>query len=110
MSEECGVRSEECGVRSVECGVRSVECSLPLYWGDAVVLQILVAAGELMLTEPAATISREGGGVDTLEDEVALAVDHICFSSCIAAPKHVDEVLTLAGKGLNGCIGKVAPA
>ena len=48
--------------------------------------------------------------MDALEDEVALAVDHVGLATGIASPEHIDQMLALACKGLDGGVGEVAPA
>ena len=75
---------------------------LPLNRFLTVLLQVFVAARELMLSEPSATIGREWRRMNTLEYEVALTVNHIGLAAGIAAPQHIYKMFTLAGKGGNG--------
>ena len=75
----------------------------------AVLLEIGITAGELMLTEPAATIRRKRGGMDTLKHEITRLVDHIGLRTGIAAPKHIDDMLAMGSQSLNGSIRKLLP-
>ena len=62
-----------------------------------------------MLTEPAATIGRKWGGMDGLEYQVVLLVNHIGFASGKATPEHVDNVAATCGQRTDGSIGKRLP-
>ena len=62
-----------------------------------------------MLTKPAATIGGEGRGMDGLEDEIALAINHIGLRTGIAAPEHVDQMFALRGQCTDGSIGERLP-
>ena len=46
-----------------------------------------------MLAEPAATVGGKRRRMDALEDEVALAVDHVGLATGIASPEHIDQML-----------------
>lgn len=62
-----------------------------------------------MLSKPTAAIGREGGGMHRLQNEVALSVNHVALGASIAAPQHVNDVLTMSGQRLDGCIGEILP-
>ena len=62
-----------------------------------------------MLTKPATTIRTQGRGVNTLEHQVLLLVDHIRLTSGITTPQHIHQVFTMGGQGLDGGIGKLLP-
>ena len=72
--------------------------------------QIGVAAGELMLSEPATTIGTQGRRVDTLQHEVLRLIDHISLRTGIATPKHIDEMVAMGGQRLDSGIGELLPA
>ena len=63
-----------------------------------------------MLAKPATTIRTQGRGVDTLQHEVLLLIDHISLRAGIASPEHIHQMLTMGGQGLNSGIGKLLPS
>lgn len=71
--------------------------------------EIGIAAGELVLTEPAATIGTQRRWMHTLEHQIMLLVDHIGFAAGITAPEHIHQVLTMLRQRLNSGIGKLLP-
>lgn len=72
--------------------------------------EIGIAAGELMLTEPAATISTQWRWVYALKHQVVLLVNHIRLRAGIAAPQHIHQVLAVLCQCLYSGIGKLLPA
>ena len=71
--------------------------------------EIGITARELVLTEPAATISTQWRWVYALKHQVVLLVDHIGFAAGITAPQHIHQVLTVLRQRLNSGIGKLLP-
>ena len=72
-------------------------------------LKIGIAARELMLTEPAATIGTQWRGMDTLKHQIAGLVNHISLTSGITSPKHIHQMFTMSGQSLNSRISKPLP-
>ena len=62
-----------------------------------------------MLAKPATTIRTKGGGMDALEYQIANLVNHISLATGIAAPKHLDDMLTRRGQSLYRSIRKLLP-
>ena len=63
-----------------------------------------------MLAEPSATVGRQGRRMHRFQHEVARLVNHISLSPCKASPQHIDDMVTLRGKRMNGCIGECLPS
>ena len=81
----------------------------PHYRGQTVLLQVLVAARELMLSKPAAPIGRQRRGMYGFQHQVPLSVYHLALGTGIASPQHINQMLTLCGQGTDGCIRKLLP-
>ena len=47
--------------------------------------------------------------MDRLEHEVTLVIDHRGLATGIAAPQHIDDMLTLGSEGTDGGIGELLP-
>ena len=73
-------------------------------------LQIVVAAREVVVAEPSAAVGRERRRMHRLEHEMALAVDELLLGARIAAPENEHEVLALGAKRADGGIGELLPA
>ena len=72
--------------------------------------QIGITARELVLTEPAATISTQWRWVYALKHQVVLLVNHIRLRAGIAAPQHIHQVLAVLCQCLYSGIGKLLPS
>ena len=73
-------------------------------------LEISVTTGKLMLAKPTATVSAEWRGMDGLKDKIAAFVYHVGLTTGKTTPKHIDNVLTRHGQGMNGGIRELLPA
>ena len=82
--------------------------SLPSYWLDAVLFQILVGLDEMTATEET-SIDRERRGVRCFEHQVFAVVDDVPFLSGITAPKKEDKMLAMLRQGGNGGIRESLP-
>ena len=71
--------------------------------------EIGITARELVLTEPAATISTQWRWVYALKHQVVLLVNHIRLRAGIAAPQHIHQVLAVLCQCLYSGIGKLLP-
>ena len=83
---------------------------LPVDRFDAVFLQILVAAGKLMVAEPSAAVGGEGRGMHGFQYQVLVVVDEIRLATGIAAPQQEDQMLPGVAQRLDGGIRKGIPA
>ena len=72
--------------------------------------EIGITARELVLTEPAATISTQWRWVYALKHQVVLLVNHIRLRAGIAAPQHIHQVLAVLCQCLYSGIGKLLPS
>ena len=63
-----------------------------------------------MLPEPSTAIGTQRRGMDGLQHEVLLPVDHISLATGKASPEHIDDVMTMSGKSLDGRISKLLPS
>ena len=73
-------------------------------------LQVGIAARELVLAEPAAAVGGERRGVDGLQQQVVLLIYHVRLPARVAAPQHVDQVLAAGGQCAYGGVGELLPA
>ena len=85
-------------------------CPLPVYRGDVVLLQVFVAAGEVVVAEPSAAVGGEGRWVHGLEHEVLPLVYERCLASGVAAPEDEYEVLAVGAEGLYRGVGELFPS
>ena len=74
---------------SISLFMNEKSMSLPSYWLDAVLFQILVSLDEMTATEESA-IDREGRGVRCFEHQVFAVVDDASFLSSITTPEKED--------------------
>lgn len=83
---------------------------LPLYRLKTLLFQPFVATGEMVVSEPSATVGGEGRRVDGLKNEVLLPVDETLLVARIAAPKQEDNMWAFTGDGLDDGIRELLPS
>ena len=64
----------------------------PFYRLQAMGLKPCVALREMVIAEPSASVGRQGRGMDTLKDEMFLAVYEGLLVAGIASPKQEDDM------------------
>ena len=73
-------------------------------------LKPCVALREMVIAEPSASVGRQGRGMDTLKDEMFLAVYEGLLVAGIASPKQEEEMRSKLLYGLYERVGECLPA
>lgn len=83
---------------------------LTIYFLDAVVSEIFVAAREMVVAEPSATVGRQRRGVYRLQYQVARRVDERSLAPGISSPEDEHQILSLCAESLYRRIGELLPS